>query len=251
VDGIGRALFVLLVGLRIAGCGSTEQVTAPTAEERFENATQLFRDEDYLEAIEQFSVITLQHQGSAVADDAQFYLGECRFERHEYILASFEYEQLKRNMPASPLVPEAQYKLALSYYHLAPDPPLDPEYTLKAIDEFQSFVLYYPANERAPQAEEKIRELTNRLAKKDYDTARLYARMGYHRAAIVYYDLVMEKYHDTEFAPLSYLGKVESLIERGRFIEARKEVTKFLSGYPNSVLRARAEELRQQIEDRL
>jgi len=129
--------FLLLLGvLSFGGCGSGEETTSISVEERFQQAKALFDDEDYLDAIDQFNVITLQHQGSAYADDAQFYLGESRFERGEFLLAAFEYQQLKRSMPASPFVPQAQYRLALSYYNLAPKPPLDQQYTLKAIDEF-------------------------------------------------------------------------------------------------------------------
>jgi outer membrane protein assembly factor BamD len=240
-----------LLGILFTGCGSTEQTTTQSAEARFDKAMELFREGDFLEAIDQFSIITLQYQGSTVSDDAQFYLGECRFERHEYVLASFEYEQLKRNMSASPLVQDAQYKLALSYYFLAPDPPLDPQYTLKAIDEFQSFVDYYPGHALATDAEEKIRDLTGRLAKKEYDSARLYMVMGYYRAAGYYFDLVLEKYHDTEYAPLSHIGKVEALMERGRLLEARREIMKFLGDFPNSVFRSRAESLKEEIEDKL
>jgi outer membrane protein assembly factor BamD len=78
-------------------------------------------------------------------------------------------------------VPEAQYKLALSYYELSPRAPLDQQYTRKAIDEFQSFVEYYPNNPLVKDAAEKIRELNTRLAKKQYETAKLYsggARIG-------------------------------------------------------------------------
>jgi TolA-binding protein len=41
----------------------------------------LFDKEDYLEAINEFTIITLQFQGSQHAADAQFYLGDCRFKR--------------------------------------------------------------------------------------------------------------------------------------------------------------------------
>lgn len=235
----------------LSGCGSTQEVVVPTAELRFGEALEHFKDEDFQEAIDQFSVITLQHQGSSVADDAQFYLGECRFERHEYLLAAFEYQQLRRNMPASEFIPQAQYKLALCYYNLSPKSSLDQQYTLKAIDEFQRLVEYYRASEFAPIGEEKIRELTDKLARKEYDTARLYATMEYYRAATLYYDAVIERYHDTEYAPLSYIGKAEALLERNLLIEARRTILKFLDSYPDSDYRTEAERLLERIEDRL
>jgi outer membrane protein assembly factor BamD len=237
--------------LSVAGCGSSAPQTTQTPEERFARAKALFDKEDYLEAINEFTVITLQNQGSSFAPDAQYFLGECRFQRGEYLLAAYEYSVLKRSYPASPRVADGQYKLALSYYSLSPKPPLDQQYTRKAIDEFQTFAEYYPGHPLAPDADQKIKELNSRLAKKQYETAILYGKMNYYKAAILSYDVVIEKFHDTEYAPLAFLGKAEILMSRERYAEAATEITRFLDRYPNSVLRGRAEELKKSIDKEL
>jgi len=231
----------LVIPVLLAGCGSSEAVKELTADDRFKHAKALYDDRDYLEAINEFTVITLQNQGSSVAPEAQYYLAECRFDRGEYLLAAFEYQVLRRNYPASPRVGDAQYKLGLCYYNLSPRSSLDQEYTRKAIDEFQSFVEYYPQNQNVPDADAKIKELTIRLAKKQYDTARLYSVMEYYKAALMSYDEVIEKYHDTEYAPLAYEGKIDLLMSRHHYREAKEEIDRFLAKYPNSVLRNRFE----------
>jgi outer membrane protein assembly factor BamD len=235
----------------VAGCGSSEETTTLSAEERFQKAKMLFDDEDYLQASREFQIITLQFQGSAHADDAQFYVGECRFMRGEFALAAIEYSQLIQRMRASPLVPEAQYKLGLSYYSLSPESILDQQYTTKAIDELQTFVDYYPANEHAADAEAKIKELTTRLAEKEYENATMYSKLAYYKSAIIYYDGLIEKYHDTEYAPLAYLGKVEALVARNKYKEALSTIDKFLKLFPNSVLRAQADKLKSTIDQEL
>jgi len=234
-----------------SGCGSGEGATEATAETRFEDAKELYDGGAYLDAINEFTVVTLQFQGSPYAADAQFYLGECRFERGEYLLAAFEYGILRRNYPASSRVPDGLYKLGLSYQRMSPKWSLDQRYTRKAIDELQTFVEYYPTHEQAVQAEEMIKELNDRLAKKEYETARLYARMDYYRAALISLDVVIEKYHDTEYAPQAYLDKAEILIQRRRFEEARTAVDAFLSRYPHHDLLPWIEQLRDEIEDEL
>ena len=239
VSGAMRAIILhgVLFGVAVVvltGCGSSGETATLTPEQRFEQAKALFDDEDYQEAISEFTVITLQYQGSAVAADAQFYLAECRFQREEYLLAAFEYGVLRRNYPASPRAGEAQYKIGLCYYNLSPRPALDQKYTRRAIDEFQAFVEYNPNSEYALDADAKIRELTGRLAKKQYDVARLYETMGYERSAILSYDVVIEKFHDTEYAPLAYLDKTDLLIRREQWQEALVTVQAFLSKYPAS-----------------
>jgi outer membrane protein assembly factor BamD len=235
----------------LAGCGSSQETATLTPEQRYAKAKALFDDRDYLEAINEFTVITLQYQGSAYAADAQYFIAESRFERAEYLLAAFEYSVVKRNYPASARVADAAYKSALSYYMLSPKSSLDQQYTKKAIDEFQSFAEYYPTHSLAAEAAQKIKELTNRLAKKQYETARLYATMEYYKAATLSYDVIIEKYHDTEYAPLAVIEKAELLFSRKRYTEARTEVHSFLSKFPNSVLRARAEALNLKIDERL
>lgn len=225
------------------GCGSSAPQTTMTPEERFARAKALYENGDYLEAINEFTVLTLQSQGSTVAPDAQYYLGECRFAREEFELAAFEYSVVKRSYPASPRVPDAQYKLGLCYYNKSPRSALDQQYTRKAIDEFQTFLEYYPSHAMATDAAAKIKELNIRLAKKQFETGKLYARMEYYRAALLSFDAVIEKYHDTEYAPLALLEKADVLISRDRYSEARTEITRFLDRYPNSVLRARADDL--------
>jgi outer membrane protein assembly factor BamD len=241
----GWVVGILFAGAILSGCGSSDAVKVPSAEERFAHAKTLFDNRDYLEAINEFTVITLQHQGSAFAADAQYYLAECRFLRGEFLLGAFEYQVLKRNYPASNRVAEAQYKVGLCYYNLSPKSTLDQQYTRKGIDELQAFVEYYPGNQLIPDAETKIRELTTRLAKKQFETARLYAVMEYYRAALLSFDEVIEKYHDTEYAPEAYSAKVELLMSRRHYREARDEADRFLKKYPNSVLRAKLESLRQ------
>jgi outer membrane protein assembly factor BamD len=233
----------------VASCGSSNVQQNLTAEERFDLGKKKFLDEDYLEAISEFEIVKLQFPGSSVADDAQYYLGECHYVQEEYLIAAEEYQALKRNMQASSLVPQAQYKIAMCYYNLSPESPMDQEYTKRAIEEFQTFIEYNPAHELAKDAAEKIKELNNRLAKKEFDSAELYMKMENYKSATMYFNLVVEKYHDTPFAEPALLGKVKSLIPRRKYDEAKQEIDKFLQKYPESSMKAEAQALSRDIEE--
>jgi len=248
-----RLLYIILLvsAFLLAGCGSTKEAATLAVEDLFLKAKALFDDGNYLEAINQFTVITLQYQGSSRAAEAQYYLGECHFKRGEYLLATYEYSTLRRNMPASPFVADAQYKISMCYYSLSPKVSLDQQYTKKAIDEFQMFVEYYPSNPLAVDADAKIKELTSRLAEKVYETAQLYTTLEYYKAAQFYYDDVIEKYHDTQYAPLAYLGKVQVLMARKHYSEALVAINKFIERFPDSVLRHKADQLKESVENEL
>lgn len=241
---------ILLLSLMI-GCGRRQVEVDLSAEDRFQRGMRFYQDGNYSRAIDEFRIVTRQFSGSDYADDAQFYMGMAYFQRGEYILAANEFDIMVNTMGGSPLIPEAQYYLALSYYNLSPRFDLDQEYTHRAIEEFQTFIDFFPTHERVPEAESKIRELTNKLARKEYENARLYMRMRYYRAATRYFQIVIDRYHDTPFIEHAYIGKVEALIERNMFDEANETVQRFLRQFPNSDLRPRAQLLERRIASAL
>ncbi len=249
----GTVCFLFLLSLVVWGCGSSQPEEQLSPEKRLAVGMRLFHNEDYQEAIDEFRIITLQYQGSSVADAAQYYLAESRFLRGEYILAAYEYDQLVRTMPTSPYVTKARYKRALCYYKLSPPSYLDQNYTRKAIDEFQAFIEFSPTDSLVPDAEGKITEMNTRLAEKEYNDGVIYMKMDYFRAATIYFEDVIEQYHDTPYAELAQLKKAEALGQRQKSAEAMTELEAFYRKYPNSTHKQEADELltklKQQILD--
>jgi len=236
------------------GCASSEETALMTLEQRFQLGMQEFKDEDYLQAYDEFRIVTLQYSGSALADDAQYYMGECRFMRQEYILAAYEYQLLVQTMPTSEYVAKARYKRALCYYTFSEENRpyyLEQDETRQAIDEFQTFIEYHPTDSLVIDAEAKITELNTKLARKEFENGITYMKMEYYKSAINSFDHVLEKYHDTPYAEQAQLKKAEAMMRRNRHNEALQEIEKFFSKYPESSLKGEAEELRKEILSRL
>jgi outer membrane protein assembly factor BamD len=234
-----------------SGCGSDDATKQLSAEERYELGMKAFKNEDYLAAIEEFKVVSIQYQGSKVADSAQFFMAESRYLHEEYILAAFEYDILIRNMPSSIFVSRSRFRRATCFYELSPQSHLDQNYTRKAIDEYQAFLEYHPADTLAPLAEKRIVELNTKLAKKDYESGMTYMHMEYYKAATYYFDLVLEKYHDTQYAEPALLKKAEALANRKKYADAKEAVDKFRSKYPTSTMKSDADRLYADIEAKI
>ena len=232
----------------IVGCGSEEATKQLSAEERYDLGMKAFKDENYLDAIEEFKVVSLQYLGSKVADSAQFYLAECRYLRDEYILAAFEYDVLVRTMPSSIFVSRSRFRRATCFYKLSPNSILDQNYSKKAIDEYQAFLEYHPTDTLVSLAEQRISELNTKLAEKDYENGMTYMHMEYYKAATYYFDLVLDKYHDTQYAESAYLKKAEALTFRKKFTDAKETLEKFRSKYPSSALKSDFDRLNSDIE---
>ncbi len=246
------SLIVLAFGLILWGCGASSLNTANmTPSERLDYALKLYNNRDYERALKEFQGIVLQFPGNAVVDSAQYYLGQTRFKRGEYILAAYEFSKLIKNMPSSHFVSDAQFMLADSYYLLSPNYALDQKYTKKAIEEFQAFIDFFPTNARVPEAEKKIAEMNEKLAHKEYHTAYIYEKMEYYTAALKYYDLVLDTYHDTKYAPLALYAKIKLLVDRKRNDEALTEISNFIERYPNDKNIKEVERIKASIQSKL
>ncbi len=244
-----QASLLIVIALISWKCAATVNTAAMSDKERFDYAMSIFKNEDYEVALKEFEAIILQFPGSEVVDDAQFYLGQCHFNRKEYLLGAYEFSKLIKNMASSTFVPEAQYMLASCYYELSPAYPLDQKYTKKAIEELQAFIDFFPADQRVPAAETKIKTLYLKLAEKEYHNAQIYERMEYYTAAILACTKVTETYHDTKYAPMASYKKIKLLLIKKRNIEAAVEISSFLAKYPNDENAAEVKELKASLEN--
>jgi len=243
------ALYFLI--LIFFGCSSSIDTANLGSQERLDYAIRLYNDEDYEIAITELQAIILQFPGNAAVDNAQYYLAMSRFKRGELILAAFEFSKLIKNMPVSEFVPQAQFMLAESYYELSPNYTLDQKYTKKAIEEYQAFLDFFPANPNVAEAEKKIRELYDKLALKEYSNALIYEKLEYYTAATRYYDSVVEVYHDTQYAPMALYNKISLLRSREKTRDALDEISKFLQRYPNDQRAKEMENLKTSLENLL
>ncbi len=240
-----RAGLLISIVIFIFSCAGTKPQANWSAAQYYHYAYKLFEDEDYYEASNEFTVVVLRYAGTSVADSAQFYLAESHFKMDEFLIAAVEYEKLMTSMSRSPLVPRAQFQQAESYYMLSPRPELEQQYTLKAIRAYQTFIEDYPTHELKAKAEKRIFELRDKLAEKAYDNAEIYRKMREYGAAIIYYNMVLEKYYDSSWADNAVAGKIETYLDSEDYAAAAKEVDKFKQQFPDSDLK---DEVQKQAE---
>ena len=234
----------------ISSCSSSKQgsdITTDDPERAYSIAKSRYDRKDYREAVEDFSYIKQRFPGTAISDRAQFYHGMSYQMLGEYVLAAYEFEYLIRNYPASPLVIEARYQLAMSYYYLSPDYRLDQTYTRYAISEFQTFIELYPTHKLASQSESRIRELKNKLALKAFRSGEQYLALESYKSALFYFEHVLSDYFDTDFADDALAAKIQVLVNRGRYAEAKDEIKRFEEKFRTSSLRARVDNLKRRI----
>lgn len=243
-----KRIFPLALLVLIAACSGKVDTSTMTAEQHFNYAMSLFNEEDYEYAIPEFQSILLNNAGSSVYDDAQYYLSMSHFKRKQYYLAAYEFSKLVRDIPASTFVPDAQYMLAESYYKQLPHYALDQTFTKKSIEEFQAFINYFPTNPKVAEAEKKIKEMNDRLAEKEFKSAVIYERMEYYNAAIKYYSIVVDTYHDTKYAPEALYNRMKLEYDKKQTQKVYNDIGLFLSRYANNPLAKDVKDFEAKIE---
>lgn len=246
-----KVIFVFLSFLTLGYIACSPQIQTQNLgpDEYFEYAKGLFDKGKYYKAQTEFTVIVLKFSGDPVVDDAQYYLAESYFKLKDYLIAVSEYQKLINDYPESPYVPLAQFKKAMAYYKISSRPELDQEYTIKALKEFQSFIEEYPKHELKKDAEKFIFELRLKLAKKKFIAATTYRKMGIYDSAVIYYDIILEQYYDTPEAVKALFWKGMCLYEMKKYIEARVVFSTFIEKYPSHRYSRKAKKLVEKITD--
>ena len=246
-----RIILLFIISFSLWNCSSTKDTTSFSSEEHLEYAKLLMTDGDYEEAIREFQSVLLQYAGSPVNYDAQYFIAFTYYKREQYLLSAYEFSKLIRDIPTSEFVQDSQFMLAESYYQLSPDYQLEQSYTKKAIEEFQAFIEFFPTHPKVEEAERKIDELYAKYAEKDYKSAVIYEKLEYYTAAINYYTLVKDTYHDSKYAPLAHYNLIKLLVVRNRTDEALRNIAEFIKKYPDDSNSEELIELNQELENTL
>ena len=215
-------------------CSGKKPESDWTFEEYYQYAKEKYDDEDYWDASNDFNIVILRFPGSTVADSAQYFLAMCHFHMDEFLISAVEFRKLVTDRSQSPLVMDAQYMLAESYTQMSPRPSLDQEYTHKALREYQIFLEDYPYDKRKEDAEKRILLLRNKLAFKNLQNAELYRKMGRLKSSIIYYDIVLESYYDSDWADKALYGKAIVYLNMDDLLKAKEELQLFKNKFPDS-----------------
>lgn len=219
-------LMACAVGL--VSCGGSLNLENKTARELLNMGMEFYEKEDYLKAVDAFQAITFTYPGAGMIDTAQYYLAQSYFGRKDYILAGVEFNRLLISYPSSVFASDAQLMKAVCSYEGTPNNDgLDLTDLNQSITEFENFIIDYPEAEAIDLAKDYLNTAKTRLAKKDYKAGVLYTRLRDYRAAVIYFQRVIDDYTETEWAPKAGYQLAEASYKRKNWDEAYEQFEKF------------------------
>jgi len=122
--------------------------------------------------------------GTPQADSLYYYYGCSLYYAQDFQAAQEAFDSFRRQFGMSPFVEDAEYRYAMSFYAMAPDPKHDQSITRAAIGSISEYVGRYPDTEHRQACDDALTDLRRRLYTKSYENARLYYNIGQYRAAV-------------------------------------------------------------------
>lgn len=124
---------------------------ASDVEKVYREAYETFQQDDLEEAKTKFLAFLEKYPDTSLSDNAQFWIGEIAYKRHQYEAAILAYENVIKKYPDSNKLPDAILKQGLAFLELGDK--IDARIIL------ENLVKKYPQTEQAKTASEKLKAL--------------------------------------------------------------------------------------------
>ena len=174
-----KILCTLLSVLMLASCGEYNKILkSRDAELKYTYAKKYFDEKKYGRTATLLVEILSAYTGSTKEQEILFLLAQAYFYDKDYVSATQYYARYYNKFPKGDYTELARYNAAYGLYLDSPDARLDQTSTVKAIQEFQNFLEYFPQSEKAPEAQDLMFKLQEKLAYKEFLAARLYYNLG-------------------------------------------------------------------------
>ena len=178
------------------------------------------------------------------------------FENKDYANSNVYFKTYYTRYPKGKYAEDARFYSGYGFYLDSPDPQLDQTNTVKAIEELQNFMEYFPRSERVETARNAMFEMQDKLTLKELQNAQLYYNLGNYLGNNYESAIIVSQNALKDYPYSKYREDFEMLILKSKFQEARQSVAEkmgdryrdvvdeyysFINNYPESKHRKEAE----------
>lgn len=247
---IKNIIAVALLAITLVSCSEYQAILKTRDNELwFRKGLEYYENGDFLRSANLLGALVTPYSGTSKSDTVIMYYAKSLMMIGDYYSAAHYFQNYVKTYPSSDNCEECQFLCGKCYYELSPKILLDQQDTENAINEFQSFINLFPNSERIPEAEKMIKEMQDKMAYKNYLTAKLYFDLGNYmgnnyRSAVIVAQNCLKKYPDTKHREdlsflilrAKYIQAQNSVINKQseRFRDAIDEYYAFINEYPSS-----------------
>ena len=256
---IYRILSVFIIAASLSSCGEYQRAQKSTDPNyKFEFAKRAFEQKKYVQAATILEEIAPVFKGHERAEETLYLLAMSNYENRDYDTAGAYFRTYYSRYPKGKYAELARFYCGYGYYLSSPEPQLDQTGTIKAIEELQAFLDFFPRSDKVSIAQNAIFELQDKLTLKQLQNAQLYYNLGTYMGNNYESAIIVARNAIKDYPYSKYKEDLELLILKSRYQEAdlsvdeRKadrfrevidEYYSFINNYPDSPNRSEAENI--------
>jgi len=225
---LSHIVVLLALLLSAASCSNYQKLLKSNdVQEKYAAAVKYYEKGDYYRASELLDAVAPLLTGTEQAEDALFYQANANYELGNYLLSETYFRNFYTTYPRSPKAEQAMFMQVKSLYNQSPDFEQDQASTLTAMESVQEFMQRYPESEHIAEANEILENLSIKLDQKAFDSAKLYYKIHYYKAAVVALGNFQKEFPSSPFVEEAAYLKIASQYEYAKESIASKQEERY------------------------
>lgn len=249
-----KLILLALVTLALTGCRTGQQTVVPTMdpellnlskEEIFERAEQYYEQKKYTRARRYYANVYETYPNDPLGRRSLLRVADTYYKQGDpvnLVEAQYKYRDFINRYPGSEFADYAMLQMANVFYKQMERPDRDQTRTREAVQKFQEMLAAYPKSEHRPEAEKKLQEALDRLARHEHIIATFYQRRRNHDAAVRRLNGIVDRFPNYAEKDDVFYDLGTSLDALGRKGEARLYYERVIAEFPESEAARRAKE---------
>jgi outer membrane protein assembly factor BamD len=176
---IKKFLLFALLSISLVSCSSYQKLLKSNDFElKWTKANEFYEQKKYSKAITLLEELQPIHKGTDRAEQTLFMLANAYYNKKDFVSASHYFEIYSKTYPKGVFTEDCRFLSGKAAYLDSPDPRLSQEETVKAMDQLNVFLEYYPESDKKDEVTKMLTELQEKLVYKQLETCRLYFNLG-------------------------------------------------------------------------
>jgi outer membrane protein assembly factor BamD len=230
----------LIAAIWLTGCSSlsmpwpTSSKPDPTAEALYEEGTRYLAQKRYVRAIDALTKLKTEHPFSPLVTEAELKIADAYYLNQQYPEAINAFKEFQSLHPTNENIPFVLYRLGQAHLDQFTAIDRDQKNTEIAKSYFENVMQNYPKSPYAIDAREKLGKAVGYLAEHEFNIATFYMQQEKYPAARERFEEIVRKYRGTPVAARSLFFLGESYRKEKNNLKASLAYEALIQHYPES-----------------
>ena len=244
-----KKLILIFTGiLLLTACGEYQKVyNGKDIEAKYKMAWKMYEAGKYSKADQLFTQVDKFYKHKPTYQRLLYAHAMSLFHMKYYQSAGEKFRKFTRLYPESTKAEDADFYIVKAYEALSPAYSLDQGYTVRAIEEINSFLKKYPFSKYKEQVNTINEKLQRKLERKYFEVAKMYYDLDRYKAAIRVFNNYLIDYPGTYLKENALFYRFKAAGDMAlRSVESKKEarLNKAIGYYQNFVIKSKDENLK-------